>query len=175
MSSWSAKKSDTPESAGTFQKSPAGTRRVLDLIDASNIMVASVSTDKKGLIEALSELACLRHGLADFRKFSNKVIEREEGISTTLDTGLSLPHARIDDLDDVAAAMAVLPQPIPDSQHPDLLIRIMFLFFSPNRPQFYGVHLEILREASSFFTAQLISDLSKAASPSQALSLMGGK
>jgi PTS system nitrogen regulatory IIA component len=175
MSSWFAKKSDSPESAGAFQKSPAGTWHVLDLIDSANLMIAPRSIDKKGLIEALSDLACRRHSLAGGPKLSKKVLEREEGISTTLDTGLSLPHARIDDIDDVAAAMAVLPAPIPDSQHPDLMIRVMFLFFSPNRPPFYGVHLEILREVSSFFTPQLISELTKASSVEQVLRIMGGQ
>ena len=44
----------------------------------------------------------------------SSVLKREQGISTTLDTGLSIPHARIEDLEAFQAAAAVLPNPIKD-------------------------------------------------------------
>ena len=99
-------------------------------------------------------------------------LEREQGISTTLDTGLSLPHARMDGIDGILAGMSILKTPIPDPKQADLTIRVVFLFFSPNKPEAFPLHLQLLRGVSSLFQPALIDQLTSAAGPAAALELV---
>lgn len=79
---------------------------------------------------------CRDYPQLDPADVASQVLKREEGISTTLDTGLSIPHARLEELGDFTAALAVLPEPLRDQTNSDLSIRVMFLFLSPAKPAF---------------------------------------
>lgn len=128
--------------------------------------------DKKALLQALVERACEAHALADCEALVRKVLEREEGISTTLDTGLSLPHARLDNLAEFRAAVAISSRGIPDPKQPELKIKVMFLFFSPNKQEAFVQHLQLLRSVASLFRPELIDALTRAGSPKAALELI---
>jgi PTS system nitrogen regulatory IIA component len=171
MSAWFKKIfSDTPKE---FVKNAYNLRPqkgvISSLLSEETLIIAPQGLDKKGLIEAMVLRLCEKKGLSDFPGLLAKVLEREQGISTTLDTGLSLPHARIGGLKAIVAGLAVVPQGIVDPKHPDLVIRLMFLFFSPSSPEAFATHLKLLRGASSLFRTPLIDKLSRATSPAAAL------
>lgn len=142
------------------------------LLTEELVLVPARFADKNALIEALvCKLATVR-SLPDPDELLKKVLEREQGISTTLDTGLSLPHARVPGLAQIAAILAALPQGIPDPKQPDLVIRAVFLFFSPDAPAFLTKHLHLLRGVSALLQPELIASLAAAASPAQALEIL---
>lgn len=89
----------------------------------------------------------------------NKVLERERGISTVLDTGLSIPHARLDDITGFSAALAIIPDGLQDPAQPGITVKAMFLFLSPDNPQFFKKHLQLLSALSALFQPALISRL----------------
>lgn len=165
-----------PGSLPTPQDAPAPHAarglKIGSLLGADVILFPAASEDKAAVLRALSAAVCRRAGLADPEPLLAKVQERERGISTTLDTGLSLPHARVDGIDGILAGMAVLKTPIPDSKQADLAIRVVFLFFSPNKPEAFPLHLQLLRGVSSLFQPALIDRLAAAASPAEALALV---
>jgi len=146
--------------------------KVSSLLPLEAILFPAAGQTKDTLLQALVGAVCERAGLKDCAPFMSKVLEREKGISTTLDTGLSLPHARMDGIDAVLAGMAVLRTPIPDPSQGDLPIRVMFLFFSPNKQESFPVHLQLLRGVSSLFQPALIDQLTSAAGPAAALELI---
>ena len=146
--------------------------KVASLLTADSILFPSAVPSKDALLQSLVASVCERAGLKDCAPFMSKVLEREKGISTTLDTGLSLPHARMDGIDGVLAGMAVLKTPIPDPSQGDLPIRVMFLFFSPNKQESFAVHLQLLRGVSSLFQPALIDQLTAASGPAAALELI---
>lgn len=150
----------------------AGGISVAALLDEQTVLVNPPAKDKSALLRELVERACARHNLGQPESFVKKVLEREEGISTTLDTGLSLPHARMDNVPGFVAAMAVLSRGVPDPKQNDLMIRVMFLFFSPNRQEAFVQHLHLLRAVSSLFQAELIESLTRAGSAAAALELV---
>ena len=117
--------------------------------------------DKEGLVDILVRTLCARAGLQKPETFLAKVLEREKGISTTLDTGLAVPHARVDDLESICAVLALIPGGLRDPKQPDLLIRAMFLFFSPNRKEAFTQHLHLLRGVSSLFQPGFIEEILK--------------
>src|SRR5688500_17462731 len=131
--SWFQKKPPAP--AGESPKTTPGARsakglKVSSILSADTILFPEAQ-DKTAVLEALAAAVCAKAGIADCASFLAKVQEREQGISTTLDTGLSLPHARMEGISTILAGMAILKKPIPDPKQNDLSIRVMFLFFSP--------------------------------------------
>ncbi len=142
--------------------------RISRILTEEDVLIAPPGIGKKELIELLVRRLCDRRGFKSPELLLAKVIEREQGISTTLDTGLSLPHARLDDIEDLVAAMAVVPQEIADAQAGGLVIRLMFLFFSSSRPAMLPRHLQLLRRIASLFDPGLIGRVGAAPSPAAA-------
>lgn len=91
------------------------------------------------------------------------ILKREQGISTTLDTGLSIPHARLEGLDSFKAAVAVLPQGIKDDF--GLQIKVVFLFLSPSGEQYFPEHLKLLAKLAETFTTTFIDEICQLKSP----------
>jgi PTS system nitrogen regulatory IIA component len=172
--SWFQKKADVPSAVPkTGPSSPASKGlKIGPLLSEDVILFPSSGTDKAAILKDLVGAVCRKAGLDDPGRFLAKADEREQGISTTLDTGLSLPHARMDGIDGILAGMAVLKTSIPDPKQPDLPIRVIFLFFSPNKQEAFPLHLQLLRAVSSLFQPALIDKLTAAAGPAEALALV---
>ena len=128
------------------------------LITAQRVLVAPEGLDKDGLIETLVRMACRQCPRLDPAEVTAQVLEREKGISTTLDTGLAIPHARVEGLDDFVAALAVLPVPVSEERH-NKSIRVMFLFLSPDKPAFFQKHLQVLAALAETFQPGFIQEL----------------
>lgn len=173
--SWFQKK--PPEPAAEAPKTTPPGRvvkglKVSSILTEDAILFPAEGRDKAAVLQALAAAVCGKAGIADWAAFLAKVQEREQGISTTLDTGLSLPHARMDGIPGILAGMAVLKKPIPDPKQPDLSIRVMFLFFSPNKQDAFPMHLQLLRGVSSLFQPSLIDQLTASSGPAAALELI---
>jgi PTS system nitrogen regulatory IIA component len=172
--SWFQKK--TPGSLSTPQTGPASRApkglKIGPLLSEDVILFPTAAEDKTAVLKALTAAVCRKAGLADPDRFLAKAEEREQGISTTLDTGLSLPHARMDGIDGIMAGMAILKTSIPDPKQTDLPIRVVFLFFSPNKQEAFPLHLQLLRGVSSLFQPALIDRLTSSAGPAEALALV---
>lgn len=172
--SWFQKKpapaSEGPKT-GPAGRAPKGLK-VSTLLSEDLILFPSEGADKTAILQSLVNAVCAKAGLTDPQGFLAKVHEREQGISTTLDTGLSLPHARMDGINAILAGMAILRKGVPDPKQPDLTIRVMFLFFSPNKQEAFPLHLQLLRGVSSIFQPSLIDQLTAASSPAAALELV---
>jgi len=146
--------------------------KVASILTSDTILFPAAGQDKAAVLLALAAAVCEKAGISDWNSFLAKVQEREQGISTTLDTGLSLPHARMDGISNILAGMAILKKPISDPKQADLSIRVMFLFFSPNRQDAFPMHLQLLRGVSSLFQPPLIDQLAASSSPAAALELV---
>ena len=119
------------------------------------ILSCPLQAGRKDFVGLLVARLCAARGLGDPRPFLDRLSDREKGISTTLDSGLSVPHARMDGLPGFAAALGLVPRamPDPDSEFP---IRAVFVFFSPNRQDQFTAHLQLLRAAASLFSTDFI-------------------
>ena len=146
--------------------------RVCEVLAEEMVLLPFSGTEKAAMLEALVRRVCEKSGLADFESLLGRVLERERGISTTLDTGLSLPHVRVEGLDRIIAGLAVAPRGVADAGEPQTRIRVMFLFFSPNKAEFFPLHLQLLRGVASLFQPVLIEAVAGAASPGEAFELI---
>lgn len=166
---WSSQPSAPKDAASARPSSGRPAARVGELLAEETVLIAAADMDKDTLLRALVAKACARHALGDAAPFVAKVLEREQGISTTLDTGLSLPHARMDGVPGFVAALAVAPHGVKDPKQPDHLIKVMFLFFSPNKQEAFAAHLQLLRGVATLFEPALIAELTRLSSPAQVL------
>ena len=164
---WFQKKAESPAA-----RAQPPVEKVHALLNERAVIFPPASADKARVLELAVEAACAAHGLGDPAPYLAKVREREEGISTTLDTGLSLPHARVDALPDIAAALAILPHGVPDPKQDGVRVRAMFLFFSPNRQESFGRHLQVLRGVSAVFTPLVLDRLATLTSAAAVLAYL---
>ena len=126
-------------------------------INEQLVFIINDNISKKDLIAKLVNALCDTLPGIDRAAIMAAVVKREQGISTTLDTGLSIPHARIDDLTAFQAAVAILPNGITDDY--GLQIKAMFLFLSPSGQAYFSQHLKLLAALADKFTPAFIDDL----------------
>ena len=163
--SWFSKKKDAAAApseppAASAPPAPSPTSpSVGRLLTEELVVFAPPGLDKDGLIEFLVRRLCEKKSLGAADPFLAKVLEREQGISTTLDTGLAIPHARMDEIEDLAAILGLIPRGMSDLKHAEFPIRAMFLFFSPNRQEAFTAHLHLLRGAAALFQSAFIEEL----------------
>ena len=131
-------------------------------LSSQHITLIKNPTTKQEVVSALVENVCTGTNL-NKEEVLKAIIKREQGISTTLNTGLSIPHARLEGLDSFKAAVAVIPNGLKDDF--GLQIKVVFLFLSPSGEQFFSEHLKLLAKLAEKFTPDFIEDLCKLNKP----------
>ena len=149
--------------------------KISSLLSPERIFCVAGKPSKAQVIERLTQAVCRAEQNLDATEVLAQVLKREEGISTTLDTGLSIPHARLEELDGFKAALAVLPQGIEDPSGPHLEIKAMFLFLSPARQAFFQQHLQILAALAEVFKPDFIEELTHCQTAQQAAAKIAGE
>ena len=125
-------------------------------INSQQISLITTPTNKQELVKYLVSNIC-KGTVLDQEEVFKAVIRREQGISTTLETGLSVPHARLEGLNSFHVAVAVIPQGIKDDFGKE--IKIMFLFLSPSGEQYFPEHLKLLAKLAETFTPDFVTKL----------------
>lgn len=134
-------------------------------INLDNIFLIKENITKKELVEKLVHSICDKNPSLDAGEMLAAVLKREEGISTTLESALSIPHARVEDLDSFLGAFAVMKTPIEDDY--GLPIKVMFLFFSPAGQPYFAQHLKLLARLSEKFTPEFVQELTTCTTPQE--------
>ena len=125
-------------------------------INSQQIYLINNPTTKQELVQYLVSNIC-KNTVLNQEEVYKAIIKREQGISTTLETGLSIPHARIEGLTFFRAVIAIIPQGVQDNY--DKNIKIMFLFVSPSGEQYFPEHLKLLAKLAETFTPDFIEEL----------------
>ncbi len=127
------------------------------ILNRERVFIIRENATKKDLVAKLVHAICAQLPDLNEEDVLSSVSKREQGISTTLDTGLSIPHARIDDIDAFQAAVAVLPEGITDDY--GLNVKVIFLFLSPAGPAYFSSHLKLLAALAEKFNTDFIKEL----------------
>ncbi len=144
------------------------------LLPAQRIFLFRDPASKDEVLEQLLRVLCLDGGVLDRREVQRQIAEREKGMSTTLDTGLAIPHVRLEELERFEAALAVLPQGLPDpAAHKE--IKVLFLLLSPARPAFFQKHLQVLGLLAQTFTPELMARLGACTTAAEAAQILADK
>ena len=138
------------------------------ILPPEQIFILPGHLSKTDIINQLSQAVCQGEEGLDCMDVFTQILKREENLSTTLDTGLSIPHARLEDLTHFKAAMAILQQPVQDLSKPEAQIKVMFLFLSPGTQAFFQQHLQILAALAEKFNTNFIEELLACKTPAEA-------
>jgi len=125
-------------------------------LNSQQIFLIDNPTTKQDLVQYLVSNICKGTALNQEEVFK-AIIKREQGISTTLESGLSIPHARLEGLTSFRAVLAVIPQGVQDNYGKN--IKVMFLFLSPSGEQYFPEHLKLLAKLAETFTPAFIEEL----------------
>ena len=125
-------------------------------LNPQQIYLINNPTTKQELVQNLVTNICNGTALNKEEVFK-AIIKREQGISTTLESGLSIPHARLEGLTAFRAVLAVIPQGVQDDFGKN--IKVMFLFLSPSGAQYFPEHLKLLAKLAETFTPAFIEEL----------------
>ena len=125
-------------------------------INPQQIYLINNPTTKQELVQYLVTNICTGTALNQEDVFK-AILKREQGISTTLESGLSIPHARLEGLTAFRAVMAVIPRGVQDDYGKN--IKVMFLFLSPSGEQYFPGHLKLLAKLAETFTPAFINEL----------------
>lgn len=128
---------------------------------------------KEDVLKRLTQAVCRTAEALDAQTVWEQIVQRERGLGTTLDTGLSIPHVRLEELEEFKAALAVLPQGIQDGAG-RTETKAVFLFLSPARPVYFQKHLQLLACLAETFSPTFLAGLSRCAHAAEAAALLRG-
>jgi len=122
------------------------------------VCVLPKAASKRALIGRLVRQMGAQLGALSVEDITEQIAEREKAGSTALETGLSLPHIRLDEIDSLCASAAFLRQPLvdPETGH---AIQLMCVFASPKKPAYFQQHLRFLAALAATFTPEFIEEL----------------
>ncbi|MDC7233916.1 MAG: cation:proton antiporter [Spirochaetales bacterium] len=104
------------------------------------------STDKEGLIRELVATAVNSGAVSDGDAVLSAVLERENSISTALENGIAIPHAKIDDIQRIVLVLGVHQEGMDFDSLDGKPSQIFFLVISPKSQ--VGPHIQLLTEIS---------------------------
>ncbi|KAA0909802.1 PTS sugar transporter subunit IIA [Aquicoccus porphyridii] len=115
------------------------------ILKAEAVKVISTASSKKRLLHEMGEIASAVYGI-DTARAVDALLERESLGPTGVGHGVALPHARIEDVDQVIGVFVMLEKPIEFEAVDRQPVDIAFALFAPKEA---GVeHLKALARVS---------------------------
>lgn len=116
-----------------------------NILKAEAVKVISTASSKKRLLHEMGEIANSVYGI-DTTRAVDALLERESLGPTGVGHGVALPHARIEDVDQVVGVFVMLEKPIEFESVDRQPVDIAFALFAPKEA---GVeHLKALARVS---------------------------
>ena len=130
--------------------------RIIDIIEAGGVLISSGYPSLEDVVGALADQLVLKGQLgAGLRDATvTAVCEREKLASTTMvDIGVSIPHARVDGVNGVAASLALSPEGV---FHAASGVPISIVILVLSSPDLDGEHLNVLSGISMLLQSESI-------------------
>ena len=124
--------------------------RIQDLLAVDRVEVNCQISSKKRLMEKIATLLLQRQPQLDRKTVLQTLIERERLGSTGIGQGVALPHGRINGLDDVIGAVAVLERPLDYDAIDRQPVQLAFGLLVPAEAN--EQHLKILAHLARMFS-----------------------
>lgn len=143
---------------------------ISDHLSPSRVVLGDYSR-KENLIATLVGRLETDGMIADAVSACERVLEREQEMSTGIGGGLAMPHARIEGVPTLAAAMAVVPDGVPFDALDGTPVFVVVLFVSPLSDS--TAHSRFLAAVSALFSSSAVVDeLRSSATATQAYEVL---
>lgn len=126
---------------------------------APNLVVHPLrATDKWEAIRALAQAAVAAGAVrADrFEGVLDALVVREKSMSTGMDHGVAIPHAAVDDVQDVVTILGIAPQGVPFGSLDGQPARILVCLVIPRAKKL--LHIKTLAEIARLLSRQEVRD-----------------
>lgn len=141
---------------------------------AECIRIGLKAADKWAAIDELLQLLVDQQLVADADQVRADLIAREKKMSTGMEFGLALPHAKSDGARNLAVALGISKEGVEFDSLDGRPAHIIFLVVS--RKDTTGPHIECLADIATLFKREDIrSNLPEARTPADALRLILGR
>jgi Kef-type K+ transport system membrane component KefB/mannitol/fructose-specific phosphotransferase system IIA component (Ntr-type) len=144
---------------------------LLSLIEPECISLKLRENAKEGLITELVDILAERDRLEDRDMVLSDVLQREKTMSTGMQHGIALPHAKTDGVKDLAVAVGITKEGIDFESLDGEKSRIFILVVSPRKTS--GPHIQFLAAVGAVLNNEEVRrELIAASSPDEAAALL---
>jgi mannitol/fructose-specific phosphotransferase system IIA component (Ntr-type) len=146
---------------------------LLSLIDAGSVKLDLRGENKEAIITELVDILAARGKLLDRNLVLADVLERERIMSTGMEHGIALPHAKTDGVNDIAVAVGIKKEGVQFDSMDGQPSRIFILEVAPKKA---GPHVQFLAAIGAVLQNEAICGaLVNAASAEEAVNLFHKK
>jgi len=115
---------------------------LIDLVQEKIVKIPLVSTDKADVLRELVQILKDAGEIEDYDAVLRAICEREEKLSTGLESGIAVPHGKTEAVSTLKLALGIAPQGVDFASIDGDPSRLFFLVVAP--PSQAGLHVEAL-------------------------------
>lgn len=142
---------------------PKANLSLTSFFSSDDILIHQEDVSRNQLIRQLLAHLANGHGLMDVDAYYNAIIERENASDTVVSSGVSIPHARLDDLQRPYVGVATSKKGISFTESQPPVHLVLLVLIPRDQP---GLYLQILRALASILrdrdAARSVSQLATA-------------
>ncbi len=117
---------------------------LIDLVQEKIVRIPLVSTDKPDVLRELVAILKDAGEIEDYDAVLRAICEREEKLSTGLESGIAVPHGKTEAVSTLKLALGIAPQGIDFASIDRQPSKLFFMLVAP--PNQSGPHVEALAE-----------------------------
>lgn len=117
---------------------------MIDLVQEKIVKIPLVSTDKADVLRELVQILKDAGEIEDYDAVLRAICEREEKLSTGLESGIAVPHGKTEAVSTLKLALGIAPQGIDFASIDRKPSQLFFMLVAP--PNQSGPHVEALAE-----------------------------
>ncbi|TVR05655.1 MAG: hypothetical protein EA403_02040 [Spirochaetaceae bacterium] len=144
-----------------------GERMIASHLDIACAQLPLKGATREAVIEELVDLLHAAGKLKDRDHVLSDVLERERSVSTGMERGVAIPHAKTDGVESIAVAVGVAPGGVDFGAIDNQPSRLIFLIASPTESR--GPHLQLLSSIATLCGRANVLDAALKASSTQEL------
>ncbi len=145
--------------------------RLSDLLKVENITLSLESSSKQAIIEELLDLAMNSGNINSKQGALEGILKREELMSTGLEKGIAVPHAKTAAVDEMTIALGINKEGVDFDSADGQPSRLFFLLLAPEAAA--GPNVKALGQIARLTSkSSFCEDLMDAASPAEVLNII---
>lgn len=128
--------------------------KIQDLLLKTRILLDLPARNRKELVGAMATFLASSHHLPKADFIVQRLLEREEIVSTGIGYGIAVPHCRVDNLDRTCMVAARTQDPVDYAAIDDRPVRLVFMIVSPSNTA--AEHAQLLSALSRIVSSEAV-------------------
>jgi mannitol/fructose-specific phosphotransferase system IIA component (Ntr-type) len=120
------------------------------ILSQQSIQIPLQAKTKNEALKEMSHLLCVGYNLENEAEILEKVLAREQKMSTGIGFGVAVPHAKHENIQEIKVAVGVSREGIPFDAIDDENVHLLFIMISPVNTA--GPHVQMLSAISKIMS-----------------------